>query len=204
MFHILHPNLRLRSICRIVDNMPVTFCYHVETGNTYCLPGFPVGCFVGPELTGKNGCEKLVGRSFGGNRQVEHVIGIKSYFLQISKPQKDTFYLFNHVELLIQYHPKENDWGKDLPPDAARLVKVKVRLRRSGLRLYSIRLCFNCLRFHVILSLSMSSRHQHQSRRKDEPRCRRFPRPTEQVAEALPRFLHLQRLVRGDYNYRIC
>lgn len=117
--------------------MPVTFCYHVGTQGSYCVPGFPVGCFVGPELTGKNGCEKLVSRSL----RVEHVTGIKTSFLQITKPQRGTFYLFNHVELLIEYHPKETDWGKDLPPEAARLVKVNVNLKRSVLRVDSIYVC---------------------------------------------------------------
>lgn len=31
---------------RIVDNMPVTWCYDVEDGQKFCNPGFPIGCYV--------------------------------------------------------------------------------------------------------------------------------------------------------------
>ncbi len=30
----------------IVDNMPVTWCYPVESGQQYCATGFPMGCYV--------------------------------------------------------------------------------------------------------------------------------------------------------------
>lgn len=33
-------------VCRIVDNMPVTWCYDVEDGQKFCNPGFPIGCYV--------------------------------------------------------------------------------------------------------------------------------------------------------------
>ena len=31
---------------RIIDNMPVTWCYLTQDGSKLCTPGFPVGCYV--------------------------------------------------------------------------------------------------------------------------------------------------------------
>ncbi|ESN98841.1 hypothetical protein HELRODRAFT_186484 [Helobdella robusta] len=91
----------------IIDNMPVAFCYQQsDKDQLYCTPGFPIGCYINEQLLGKNGCEKL-----------------------ITKPVKNTYYLFNHVDFTIDYHAKENDWGEKLPNEAGRLVKAKVILR---------------------------------------------------------------------------
>ena len=52
-------NIQLISLSlfdRIVDNMPVTWCYEVEGGQTYCSPGFPVGCYVDKQGRRKDAC----------------------------------------------------------------------------------------------------------------------------------------------------
>ena len=42
--------------CRIIDNMPVPWCYDVEGGMKYCNPGFPIGCFVTKEGKQRDAC----------------------------------------------------------------------------------------------------------------------------------------------------
>lgn len=41
---------------RIIDNMPVTWCYDVEDGQKYCNPGFPIGCLVTTDGRAKDAC----------------------------------------------------------------------------------------------------------------------------------------------------
>ena len=36
--------------------MPITWCYKVETGDTYCSTGFPIGCYVTKQGTKKDTC----------------------------------------------------------------------------------------------------------------------------------------------------
>lgn len=43
-------------VCRIVDNMPVTWCYDVEEGQKFCNPGFPIGCYVTEQGRPKDAC----------------------------------------------------------------------------------------------------------------------------------------------------
>lgn len=40
----------------IVDNMPVTWCYPVESGQQYCATGFPMGCYVDKQSNPKDAC----------------------------------------------------------------------------------------------------------------------------------------------------
>ncbi|KAI4819759.1 transmembrane 9 superfamily protein member 5 [Pseudochaenichthys georgianus] len=65
----------------IIDNMPVTWCYDVEDDQKYCNPGFPVGCLVNQDGKPKDAC----------------VINAEFH-------KKNTFYLFNHVDIKISYH----------------------------------------------------------------------------------------------------
>ena len=48
------------SIFRIIDNIPVTWCYDIAgtgTGkNKYCSTGFPIGCYVTKGGKGKDAC----------------------------------------------------------------------------------------------------------------------------------------------------
>jgi len=43
-------------IHRIVDNMPVTWCYDVEDGQRFCNPGFPIGCYITEDGRPKDAC----------------------------------------------------------------------------------------------------------------------------------------------------
>uniref|UniRef100_A0A674NP08 Transmembrane 9 superfamily member n=1 Tax=Takifugu rubripes TaxID=31033 RepID=A0A674NP08_TAKRU len=65
----------------IIDNMPVTWCYDVEDGQKYCNPGFPIGCLVTMDGRAKDAC--VINSEFN---------------------KKNTFYVFNHVDIKITYH----------------------------------------------------------------------------------------------------
>lgn len=43
-------------LCRIIDNMPVTWCYDFGELHKFCNPGFPVGCFVASDGRAKDSC----------------------------------------------------------------------------------------------------------------------------------------------------
>ncbi|XP_073772683.1 transmembrane 9 superfamily member 2 isoform X1 [Danio rerio] len=81
----------------IVDNMPVTWCYDVEDNQKFCNPGFPIGCYVTDTGRAKDAC--VVNADFN---------------------DKDTFYIFNHVDITIFYHNVENEVA------GARLVAAKL------------------------------------------------------------------------------
>ncbi|KAF3694042.1 Transmembrane 9 superfamily member 2 Precursor [Channa argus] len=70
----------------IIDNMPVTWCYDVEDGQKYCNPGFPIGCLVTSDGRAKDAC--VINAEFN---------------------KKNTFYVFNHVDIKIIYHSGENE-----------------------------------------------------------------------------------------------
>ncbi|KAM3866577.1 transmembrane 9 superfamily protein member 5 isoform 3-T3 [Diretmus argenteus] len=65
----------------IIDNMPVTWCYDVEDSQKYCNPGFPIGCLVTSDGRAKDAC--VINAEFN---------------------KKNTFYVFNHVDIKITYH----------------------------------------------------------------------------------------------------
>jgi len=93
----------------IVDNMPVTWCYPVDNGQQYCASGFPMGCYVDPQGNPKDAC--VISRAYN---------------------QKDNFYVFNHVDIVISYHPGDNEeWGKFISPGnvGGRIVSVKLTPR---------------------------------------------------------------------------
>ncbi|CAO2591932.1 Transmembrane 9 superfamily member 2, partial [Lemmus lemmus] len=81
----------------IVDNMPVTWCYDVEDGQRFCNPGFPIGCYITDKGHAKDACV------------------ISSEF-----HERDTFYIFNHVDIKIHYHVVETG------SMGARLVAAKL------------------------------------------------------------------------------
>uniref|UniRef100_A0A4W5M8M2 Transmembrane 9 superfamily member n=1 Tax=Hucho hucho TaxID=62062 RepID=A0A4W5M8M2_9TELE len=70
----------------IVDNMPVTWCYDVEDSQKYCNPGFPIGCLVTIDGRVKDAC--VINSEFN---------------------KKNTFYIFNHVDIKITYHNGEGE-----------------------------------------------------------------------------------------------
>ncbi|XP_018410570.1 PREDICTED: transmembrane 9 superfamily member 2-like [Nanorana parkeri] len=82
----------------IIDNMPVTWCYDVEDGQKFCSPGFPIGCAITSDGRVKDAC--VINTEFN---------------------KKDTFYLFNHVDITITYHS-----GKDENWDGGRLVAARL------------------------------------------------------------------------------
>ncbi|XP_038673822.1 transmembrane 9 superfamily member 2 [Scyliorhinus canicula] len=65
----------------IIDNMPVTWCYDVEDGQKFCNPGFPIGCYITKDGRPKDAC--VISSAFN---------------------EKDTYYIFNHVDITIYYH----------------------------------------------------------------------------------------------------
>ncbi|XP_014676175.1 PREDICTED: transmembrane 9 superfamily member 2-like [Priapulus caudatus] len=90
----------------IVDNMPVTWCYEVESNQQYCSTGFPIGCFVDQGGIPKDAC--VISRTYNA---------------------KNTHYVFNHVDLIIAYHPptSSEDWGEALGiGNGGRIVSIKV------------------------------------------------------------------------------
>nr|DBA33111.1 TPA: hypothetical protein GDO54_000841 [Pyxicephalus adspersus] len=70
----------------IVDNMPVTWCYEVEEKQKFCNPGFPIGCYITQDGHPKDACV------------------INSEF-----HERDTYYIFNHVDITIYYHVVEDE-----------------------------------------------------------------------------------------------
>lgn len=91
----------------IIDNMPVTWCYDVEGGQKYCSPGFPIGCFVTKDGKAKDACVTSA---------------------EFNKP--NTFYLFNHVDIVISYHSSDAaDWGTNIEGQGGRLISASVTPR---------------------------------------------------------------------------
>ncbi|XP_072519958.1 transmembrane 9 superfamily protein member 5 isoform X1 [Salminus brasiliensis] len=88
----------------IVDNMPVTWCYDVEDGQKYCNPGFPIGCLVTSEGRPKDAC--VINSEFN---------------------KKNTFYLFNHVDIIITYHSAEKESWNGARLVAARLEPKSIK-----------------------------------------------------------------------------
>ncbi|XP_044924120.1 transmembrane 9 superfamily member 2 isoform X2 [Mustela putorius furo] len=81
----------------IIDNMPVIWCHVIEDGK-YCTTGFPIGCFITKDGTAKDVC------------------AIRPEF-----NKSNTFYLFNHVDIIITYHKEsERNWS------TARLVAARL------------------------------------------------------------------------------
>lgn len=90
----------------IVDNMPVTWCYNVEGDRQYCNIGFPMGCYSKKSITG--------------------------YYCSLSEAfnKPNTYYLVNHVDLIITYHSgKQEEWGSNFGENGGRIISVKVRPR---------------------------------------------------------------------------
>ncbi|XP_045851512.1 transmembrane 9 superfamily member 2-like isoform X2 [Meles meles] len=81
----------------IIDNMPVIWCHVIEDGK-YCTTGFPIGCFITKDGAAKDAC------------------AIRPEF-----NKSNTFYLFNHVDIIITYHKEsERNWS------TARLVAARL------------------------------------------------------------------------------
>lgn len=91
----------------IVDNMPVTWCYSVDDGRQYCSTGFPMGCHVRERRNAEDIC-----------------------MISVSYNKPNTYYIFNHVDLVITYHSgKGEEWGSTFQGNGGRIVSVKVTPR---------------------------------------------------------------------------
>ena len=84
----------------IVDNMPVTWCYPVESGQMYCSTGFPMGCYVDSKGNPKDAC--VISRDY-------------------STPNH--FYVFNHIDFVINYNDRSYKDG------FGRILSVKMTPR---------------------------------------------------------------------------
>jgi len=88
----------------ILDNMPITWCYKVESGDTYCSTGFPIGCYVTKQGAKKDTC--------------------------VASPQMskaDTYYIYNHVDIFVEYHPvSDEDWSASHGGQGGRIVSAKL------------------------------------------------------------------------------
>ncbi|XP_065575897.1 transmembrane 9 superfamily member 2-like isoform X2 [Artemia franciscana] len=92
----------------IVDNMPVTWCYNIESNRQYCNRGFPIGCYIDPKGRKSEGC----------------------YLSTSNFDQKDSYFVYNHIDLTIKYHSgKTEPWGIDLGEGGGRVVAIKVEPR---------------------------------------------------------------------------
>lgn len=82
----------------IVDNMPIAWCYEIQNGQRYCNPGFPVGCYVTKDGRAKDAC--VISEKYN---KAAH------------------YYLFNHVDITILYHPGDGEtW------EGSRLVQARI------------------------------------------------------------------------------
>ncbi|CAK8698663.1 unnamed protein product [Clavelina lepadiformis] len=66
----------------IIDNMPIAWCYKTQTEDNFCSPGFPIGCYINAEGEKEGAC--VISDEYSG---------------------KDTYFIFNHVDIKIYYHP---------------------------------------------------------------------------------------------------
>jgi len=90
----------------IVDNLPVTWCYNTVENTVYCTPGFPIGCK--PKSKSHDACNYL---------------GVPSSDL--------SYYVFNHVDIVLEFHPNDGEWDAKIPESAGRLVRAKVTPRSA-------------------------------------------------------------------------
>uniref|UniRef100_A0A0B7BEP0 Transmembrane 9 superfamily member n=1 Tax=Arion vulgaris TaxID=1028688 RepID=A0A0B7BEP0_9EUPU len=91
----------------IVDNMPITWCYKVETGDKFCSIGFPVGCYVTKLGKRKDTCVTLA-----------------------DFKASDTYYLYNHVDIVVEYHRlSPEDWGQQHTGIGGRIVAARLTPR---------------------------------------------------------------------------
>jgi len=90
----------------IIDNMPVKWCYPFQYDRQCSSTGFSMGCLV------RN----------SKNPDVE-----ESCALNPAYNRPGTYYLFNHVDLLITYDSgATEDWRNTSKQNAGRIISVKV------------------------------------------------------------------------------
>ena len=62
----------------------------------------------------------------GGQLDVDYL----SVWKGVDVLEASSYYFFNHLDIIIEYHPKENEWSGSVPEGAGRLVRAKVTPRR--------------------------------------------------------------------------
>lgn len=91
---------------RIIDNMPVTFCFINQQNMNVCTTGFPMGCYVTPDGKPKDAC-----------------------VLDSRYRVPDSFYLFNHVDIKIEYRDMSNDPNFLEDKIGGRIIRIKIQPR---------------------------------------------------------------------------
>jgi transmembrane 9 superfamily protein 2/4 len=87
----------------IIDNMPVSFCFTNQQQFNVCLPSFPMGCYVTPDGRPKDAC-----------------------VLDNRYDKPDSYYLFNHVDILIEYRDLSHDSNMFDHKVGGRVIRIKV------------------------------------------------------------------------------
>uniref|UniRef100_A0A915E8G3 Transmembrane 9 superfamily member n=1 Tax=Ditylenchus dipsaci TaxID=166011 RepID=A0A915E8G3_9BILA len=88
----------------IIDNMPVTFCFINQQNMNVCTTGFPMGCYVTPDGKQKDAC-----------------------VLDSRYKEPDSYYLFNHVDIRIEYREMSNDPNFLDDKIGGRIIRIKVQ-----------------------------------------------------------------------------
>ncbi|KJH44154.1 endomembrane protein 70 [Dictyocaulus viviparus] len=92
---------------RIVDNMPVTFCFNNQQDVKVCTTGFPMGCYVDANGQPRDAC--VIDPRFN---------------------QPDSFYIFNHVDITIEYRDMTRDQNfLDGEQVGGRIIHILVKPR---------------------------------------------------------------------------
>uniref|UniRef100_A0AC34QI71 Transmembrane 9 superfamily member n=1 Tax=Panagrolaimus sp. JU765 TaxID=591449 RepID=A0AC34QI71_9BILA len=87
----------------IVDNMPVSFCFTNQQNYNVCLPSFPMGCYVTPDGRPKDAC-----------------------VLNDKYKKANSYYLFNHVDILIEYRDMSHEPNIFEQKVGGRIIRIKV------------------------------------------------------------------------------
>ncbi|KAI1713494.1 endomembrane protein 70 domain-containing protein [Ditylenchus destructor] len=90
----------------IIDNMPVTFCFINQQNMNVCTTGFPMGCYVTPDGKPKDAC-----------------------VLDSRYREPDSYYLFNHVDIKIDYRDMSNDPNFLEEKIGGRIIRIRVQPR---------------------------------------------------------------------------
>jgi transmembrane 9 superfamily protein 2/4 len=90
----------------IIDNMPVAFCFINQQNMNVCTTGFPMGCYVTADGKQKDAC-----------------------VLDARYNTANTYYLFNHVDIKIEYRDMSNDPNFLDDTIGGRIIRIKVQPR---------------------------------------------------------------------------
>lgn len=90
----------------IIDNMPVAFCFINQQNLQVCTTGFPMGCYVDANGNQKDAC-----------------------VLDARYSVPDSYYLFNHVDITVEYRDMSEDPNFLDEKIGGRIIHVKVNPR---------------------------------------------------------------------------